>query len=139
MSEILVASEFIYQKLTSDSIIASLVGNRVYYGQGGSESSFPFILYYVYIPREDVVTVSGIRIMAEMDFVVKAITNETSIKTISDIDERVDQILHRASGTVSNGVVESCVRVNPFAYNESSDGITYRHVGGVYRMQIRRT
>jgi len=46
----------------------------------------------------------------------------------------VDAVLHGASGTATDGTVIACVRERAFEMVEMTDGVQYRHLGGIYRV-----
>ena len=51
--------------------------------------------------------------------------------------DRIDELLHGVRGSIPGLSVLSCVREAPVAYAEIENGIQYRHLGGLYRLQVR--
>lgn len=136
MIEIMRVSEWLYETLSSDATLTALVADRMYDGIAPQAATFPYITFN-WQGGADVSAVGGIRIMNNGLWQVKAVVNETSYATILPIADRVDQVLQRASGAVSDGIILACVREQPLALIENSNGVQYRHLGGLYRIYVQ--
>ena len=133
-AESYVAETWLYNKLTADTTLKNQVGSRVYSYVAPQGAAFPFIVYSLY-SCSDVMEAGSNRIFSAMTYLVKAIGDQsvsgTTLKTIVDA---IDSTLHRATGTSGSATILSCVRDSQVSYAEVSQGITYRHVGGLYRI-----
>jgi hypothetical protein len=130
----LIAEEFFYTLLANDAALQALVGNRVYSGTAPEGSAYPLV-QFSFEGGRDVQEVAGHPIMIDELYVVKAVGKGNRLDTLKPIYERVHTLLQRASGTVADGKVIACVRQTPIKYEEIDNGITYRHLGGIYRIQ----
>lgn len=80
------------------------------------------------------------RIMLSGLWVVKAIVAGRDYLAAQPAADRVDVLLHGAasSSPVDDGTVFSCVREQPFRLAErTEDGQDFRHLGGVYRIEVQ--
>lgn len=132
MNEILIVYSWIYSVLSGDSTITNAVGTRIY-DSVSPNLVYPYIIYN-WQGGTDVTEVSAIRIMMNGLFQVKVVDKNTSFNTISPIAFRIDQLLHRASATTSNGIILSSKRELPISLVELNNEIHYRHLGGIYRI-----
>lgn len=87
----------------------------------------------------DMMVVGAVRVLNSMLYQVKAIgkgsaPNFGAIKALAD---RIDTLLHAASGTTTDGRVLSCVREQSLSYVENNDSIVFSHLGGLYRLQVQ--
>jgi hypothetical protein len=69
--------------------------------------------------------------------VIKAVDRNPSAATATSIADRIDAALHGKSGSVAAGTVHACVRDEPIEYTEVMDGVTYQHLGGLYRVYVK--
>ena len=139
MIETAVAEQWLYERLTGDSTLMGLLGNdpsRVVGYLAPEGTPEPFVVFQ-HQASSDMMVVNGQRIWSNLVYVVKVVDRGESFSQAWDIAQRVDAVLHRASGTVSTGEVLECVRERLIAYVEHDGKEMYRHVGGVYRIYAR--
>lgn len=132
MSEILIVYNWIYSVLSGDATITNVVGTRIY-DSVSPNLVYPYIIYN-WQGGTDVTEISAIRIMMNGLFQVKVVDKSTSFNTISPVATRIDQLLHRASTTTSNGIILGSKRELPISLVELNNAIQYRHLGGIYRI-----
>lgn len=132
MNEILIVYSWIYSVLSGNTTITNAVGTRIY-DSIVENPTYPYIIYN-WQGGTDVTEVSAIRIMMNGLFQVKVVDKNTSFNTISPIAMKIDQLLHRASATTSNGIILSSKRELPISLVELNNEIQYRHLGGIYRI-----
>lgn len=77
------------------------------------------------------------RIWTEVVYLVKAIAREGQHQTLQAAADRIDAVLDGARGTAGTARIYSCVRDAPFSVPVTEKGITYRQVGGTYRLQVQ--
>lgn len=135
MSEPFVAETWLYGTLAGDAaLMADATG--VYADVAPEGAIFPFVVF-TYQSGRDVVTVNGDRIHTWATYQVKAITDRPSYGAVKTIAARIDALLHKAAGATPDGVIFSCVREEPVRYTEIASGKLYRHLGGLYRLQVQ--
>lgn len=129
--------QFIYNTLSVDSQIISMVAARIfdaYVPESVTTTQFPAVLYTMYAPRSDLDNVGGYRVWANIDYIIKVIDKSSNFGNAGLIMDRVDTLLNRkSSGTYS---IESCLRVNPIEYREKLPQVEYVHIGGIYNFKV---
>lgn len=133
MIEPLRVNQWIYETLSGDATIASLVGTRIYEGLAPQGAALPFVVFQ-FMAGADVVAVGAVRVMNSGLYQVKAICQGESYSPAAAIADRIDTLLQGANGSVSDGVIYGCTREQPLTLIEQEHGIQYRHVGGLYRV-----
>jgi hypothetical protein len=132
-SEIVIAERWLNQTLTGDAALAAM---GVHGHLIPKDAALPAI---VFVPRPglDLVALGGARVFSTLDYIVKGVCQAESLAPLVEAVTKVDALLHGKSGAVTGGRVLSCIRVQPIAYPETSQGKQYRHLGGVYRLQVQ--
>ena len=134
MAELFAADTWLTSVLGNDSTLSGLVSGRIYGHAIMGSATYPLVLFSMQSAR-DVMGTGPARIMVDSLYVVRGIaeagTFAGNLKTIAD---RIDAVLHAASGSNVNGTVLACVRQQPFLYVEPYNGRQYRHLGGIYRI-----
>lgn len=134
--ETIAMKQFLTTKLTADSALAAVVSTRIYDGVAPAAATFPCVVFQNQSAGGiDVVATGALRIMTDSLFVVKGIARTQSFMgDLKTIATRIDAALHGISGTATDGTVIACVRERAFELIETTDGVQYRHLGGVYRL-----
>jgi hypothetical protein len=127
---------WVYQLLTGDATLAPLVGTRVYNGIAPAGATFPYVVMQLLSGGNDLMGVGPTRIWADMLWLIKAVTKGSSTGPLEPIANRIDALLHAASGTVSGGVVHICVRERPFELPTVENGVSYVQLGAEYRVKV---
>lgn len=138
MIEPVYADQWLYSKLTTDATLASLLSGRVYSYMAPLGAAFPVIIY-AYQGGTDVSEVGGYRIFNSGLYQVKAVGKGESMAALAAIANRLDAVLHRASGTATGGAILACVRERPVSYSEYTTGMRYNHLGGIYRILVQES
>jgi hypothetical protein len=134
MSETARARAWIYTRLANDPTMQGLVGQRVYHGVAPAGTQFPYVVFQLLSPGNDLLVVGGARVWAEPLYLVKAVVKGTSTGQIEPVADRIDALLHAQSGTVTNGVIWAATRERPHEQPELTDGVMYQNLGGEYRL-----
>lgn len=137
MDESSYVATWLYGALSGDVTIAGLA-SVVSEDPAPQGSAYP-VLVFSLISAIDVQVHNAIRIMVDSLWDIKAVDQNASYSRARSIMNRVDTILHRASGTVTDAVVYSAVREQIFRFTEIDDGKPYRHLGGQYRIHVQYT
>ncbi len=138
MSEINAALRWIDSKLRGSVTLCSYIGvatPRIYDSQVIQTTpavALPYVVYQ-YQGGSDLMTNGTFRIWANALYLVRgvAVFPYTNLDAIA---VAIDVALHGLGGTIAAGVVHSCTRQQPFEMNETSDGVRYKHLGGIYRI-----
>lgn len=131
------AAQWIQTTLGGDATLQALVagGIGVYESVAPEGSAFPSIVFQI-LAGHDVMVTNATRLFSELVVLVKAVTNVASFAAIAPIAARIDLLLHKGSGTTSDGQTWGSVREQPFRLAEVSNGIQYRSSGGLYRLYV---
>lgn len=140
MQETARAEKWLYALMSGDSGVggvSTLVGGRIYAYAAPSRVSFPFVVFS-HMGDYDVRAVGTARILASMTYQVKAVGRGSAVgmNAIKTIADRIDTLLQGASGSVTDGVILSCVREQQISYVEQAESEVYMHLGGIYRIQV---
>jgi len=135
MSETARVRAWIYTTLTTDPTLQGLIATRAFYAVAPAGSQFPYVIFQMISPGNDLIALGAARIWANPLFRVKAVTKGGSTGAIEPIDNRIDALLHAKSGQVTNGVIWECVRERPYEQPEITDGTLYQNLGGDYRIK----
>lgn len=124
--------------LRNDTILAGLVGDRIYNMLAPPEAALPLIVWS-YQGGTDLMALGAHRILANVLYQVKTIAQGFSFATLRAIADRCDTLLHGTTGAVAGGLILSSVREQIVQFTEIEEGVPYRHLGGLYRIQVQAT
>lgn len=134
--EPLAVDQWIMATLTNDPPLQALLGadyaNRVWSDLAPEHVSGIVVVSQYQDDGNDLLGVGTARWATRGTWVVKAITPGMSYEPLRLIYQRVDAILHGASGSVADGPVFAFVREGPVRYPEQANDQHYRHLGGRY-------
>lgn len=145
MNESYRAETWLYATLAADTGTGGVnhattgANGRIYaYLAPESAVLYPQVLFNMQ-SGTDVDVVGAIRIWNSMIYQVKVIgkgsaPNFGAIKALAD---RIDALLHAASGTTTDGRVLSCVREQSLSYVENDGSVVFSHLGGLFRLQVQ--
>lgn len=130
MTSIMTAERWLYAKLSGDTGsggIVPLVSTRIYNGAAAQGAAYPLIVYQS-LSGVDVQGVGSTFIMENEIFSVKAITQAQTYATVETIANRINYLLHLASGTASGGIVLACVRLYVDKMETIDAGMQYKTI-----------
>lgn len=127
--------EWLLTTLAASASLTALVSTRIY-GYVAPQNTTGNMVVYNWMGGSDLVAVGGYRALVNGLWQVKAITRSDSFAQAKAIMDLVDSLIHRKTGSTSDSLVLSCVRESPVQYVEVTNGIQYRHLGGLYRILI---
>lgn len=115
-------------------------GSAVYDGVADEDAPYPFYAFAMLSGGADTLGVGQARIMARPLYLVKATVQGTSYDAARPANNRADRLLHGAKNIlVPGGTIISCTREAPFKLEENANGVSYRHLGGMYRFEVQAT
>jgi hypothetical protein len=131
------AARWIVQTLKADATIVAAVGAKVFDTQAPQGTVAPYILVEEY-RSNDIMGVGPIRFKADLQYIVKYVKQTQSFVEMEPVAERIDALLHVGSGAPSGGgTILACQRVRTLKYSEPDEGLEYRHLGGIYFLQVQ--
>lgn len=133
MIEIARALEWIHDTLSADATLAGLVSTRIFDGLAPQGSAYPFVVFN-HQGGSDTLGVGAVRVLNSGLFQIKVVAQSDSYASGIAIADRIDEVLHGAAGSKDGAYIASCVREQAIMLIEQSNGIEYRHVGGLYRL-----
>jgi hypothetical protein len=121
--------------LSGDASLAAVVGTRIYSDLAPDGAALPMVVYQMQAAN-DLMTNGAARVWANTLFLVRGVAQRVSYDgDLITMANRIDAVLHGASGSNAEGNVWECVRERPFRLTEvGADGKQYRHLGGLYRI-----
>jgi len=133
--EVRIVDQWLYQTLTQDATLASLVGTRVYSHLAPLGAAYPLIIF----APQSAVDVAGLgtnRVITSLVYQIKAVGTGGSFAAIEPILDRVDTILQNPPGVP--GTIHGLLREGLFSLVEVDGGTEYRHLGGLWRILTRK-
>lgn len=128
---------WLYELLSADPELAGMVENRIFAYVAPALAVYPLVIF-AFQGGSDVYASGKARVMSHLEYQVKAVCEGATYTGIVAIADRLDALLHGASGATATVRVMSCIRQAPLAYPEiTDDGMQYRHLGGIYRLQVQ--
>lgn len=116
-------------------VLSAGITDRIYDSLADQEQeTFPVIVFSMQAALDDLALNNAKRVWASYLFQVKVIGKNHAYSELSPIASRIDTLIHRGAGTVTGGAVIACTRDRTVRYPEPTDGVIYRHLGGVYRI-----
>lgn len=131
---------YLYEKLTADTALCAEVGGtaspRIYErGQVPQAAAFPYVVFEAVTAGSNGATINGTRTLQQWVFQVTAHNNSANLAALETIGNRIHAALHKTSGTVTGGTILYAVEEAEIVPPPLIDsGITYRQVGGEYRL-----
>jgi hypothetical protein len=128
---------WLWATLSEDATLIGLIGDLDHLS--GTLSTAPLPLPYVTFmcqSSRDVGGVGGIRISTDNLYIVKAVAQGGTWDDVNQIAGRIDSLIHRPSSVMTEGSGSlTCVRESIVQYPEVTEGLQYRHLGGIYRIR----
>ena len=124
----------LYTLLNADATLVSLGSTGAYRLVAPQGATLPYVIFSQMSGVDDY-TFDG-RSGRSLLYQVKAVTSGQSASTAEQMAERIDAVLTDGSLSVSGWTVLRCRRESDVLYTETSEGMTYNHVGGLFRVDI---
>lgn len=137
MSEPIVADTWLYATLSGDATLTGIV-TSVEQGIAPAGTAVPYVVFG-YLGGADLMVVDRIRVWHNGVWVVKAVTTGSDWTAITEAADRIDELLHRQSGTPSGGVVLEAVREGVHRADYITDGVRHLELGGRYRILAQQS
>lgn len=133
------AARWIYQTLAPDATIQAAVGAQIYDSFIPQGAQAPYIVIREFEPASrDIMGVGPVRVKADLELSVVFIKAGNSFVEMEPVVARIDELLHGKAGTpVGGGTILACTRRKTIKFAEPDDGVVYRHLGGLYFLQVQ--
>lgn len=131
------ATTWLYGKLTSPAL-SGVVG--VYEDQapeGETSADDVWVEFELQAPGLDVAEVAEQRIWTEFAFLIRAVRRGRSTVALKTIATEIDNRLHRASGTTTDGQIIQAARTQEDQGRWLEQGVEYRSLGGFYNLIVQ--
>jgi hypothetical protein len=128
--------EFLYARLTADAALVAAATGGIHADLAPQGTTSPWVIFQ-FQGGADVAGVNpSTRILVNGLWVVKGVVEAETYQGVAQaIADRIDAVLHGASGSVAGLTIESCAREAPLRYVELLEGgPQVRHLGGQYRV-----
>lgn len=146
MLETNVAEQWLYAVLSADTVIAAIVGTRIYARQASQGVSTqlaprPYIIYQS-MSGADSQGIGTVRQMALPLYLVKVLCDNAPTQAVRTVADKIDDIVGKAvAQTISYGGFSWTIsgrREQPFELTENATTTLNRidHLGGLYRLRI---
>ena len=130
----------IYGKLAGDVTLGNLLApaaagyaHAIYHNQAPDDALFPLVVFN----KSSGVPTQAFGDPAAFDtdiWQIKAIDRNSTADNAEAISERIRTLLNDANLSISGGTLMFLRRESDIEYPEESEGITYLHVGSLYRL-----
>lgn len=137
MSESMTAARWIYSTLAADATITAAVTNKIFDNEAPQGVTTPYIIFQQYVPSRSSLGLGAVRIKENVQYVVKLVQVTNSYSAMEAVADRIDELLHAKQTTIASGVILSCVRLNEIKYAEPDEGVVFRHLGGIYALEVQ--
>lgn len=131
------AEQWIATTLRADTALEALVGVGIH-NTVRKSSALPCVLFQLQASGADFMTLGGVRVWSSLLYLVRGLAEQSGYEgNLVLIANRIDALLHRASGSNAAGTIFTCVRVRPFQMLEVASGRQFSHLGGIYEIKAR--
>lgn len=137
-SETMGVAEWLYITLRSSTAITTPTGGsaafRCYEDVAPQGAAWPYVVYSL-VSAVDVNAIGGRATVNEL-WTVKAVAQTNTYNTLRAIANGIDAALNRQRGTATTAgiTIAACERTEEVRRTEVSEGLHYRHLGGIYRI-----
>lgn len=123
--------------LTGDATLTGLVADRVFSEVAPEGTATPFIVFQAQSDSVDALGVGQARIMSASVYMVKAVTSGSSYAPLIPIADRIDELLHRASGSADGASILASTRERTLRLHEHQDGVEWRTLASSFRIIVQ--
>jgi len=139
VAETVLTDTWLYETLTGDATLVGLLSDGVdgvVADEAEDDTTDPFVIFQL-LDSADVYAIGSVRVLTDATYAVQAVDEVGSYVSLGPIADRIDALLHDKTEVVTGGLICATRRERPIRYPETTHGKTYRHLGGLYRIQVR--
>jgi len=138
VTDVGLAIQWAFNRLTADSQMQALVGNRIYRSAAPEGAGYPLVVLSAVAYGQENAAGNRARPIRSVDLLVRAWNTGADYAGVHNIASRVDALLHVQDSWSSSGfVVEGGKRIGgALTLDEIIDGERYVSAGGLYRIFV---
>lgn len=136
MSEAIVVDDHLYDTLHGSATLLAAAPGGIHADVAPQGSTTPFVVFSL-TDAQDVAVIGGSRVLTDATYLVKGVYEGTSYGPLETVADTIDTLLHNTHATTAKGLILAIVRERPVRYSEDVGGTSYRHLGALYRVQVR--
>ncbi len=125
----------LYGKLHGDATLLGLAPGDVHRHVAKQGTALPFVLFAKQSEQCEYTQGASRKRTRAMTYLVKAVDDPAS-NNGGAIDARIDALLTDGTLTISGATLLYMRRTSGMDYVEVADGVIYRHVGGLYEIEV---
>lgn len=134
-SEVVLGYDWIQTVLLADAGVSAITTD-IYQDRAPVVAAYPFIVIQSQ-QATDVMGVGTARIITDSIYIVKSIAQSETYTPLIPLAKAIDLALHGVTGTLSGGSIFACIREESFRFSETEDGDHFKHLGGIYKLQLQ--
>jgi len=128
--------QWIYALLSGDTPLTALISTRIYSEIAPETAIYPLVIYRA-TTMHDWLELGGVRGVVQPTYDVFAVDQTESYLVVKPIADRLDALLHRATGTADGVIIYQCLRQREHRTKGYTNGRGYCQLGGTYALQAR--
>lgn len=135
----LIIDEWLDTTLRGDTDLFAATEGRIYSEQAPEGAKhYPIVIFNQQSPLRDIRGLGGFTVMSQALYQVKVIGEGVSYLPLRPLASRIHDLLHDKQyiPATSGGMIVTSIREEDIKYPEIEGGKHYRHLGGLYRIQI---
>jgi hypothetical protein len=137
VTEIAIGLSWITATLKADAQWLALSPGGVRRGVAPIGTAYP-VTIIAFQSGLDVIYANAVRSSSNVLYQIRASGPSDNSQAVLNLASRIDDLFGRARGSVAGGIVLSCYRESPLAYDDNTAGVQYMHVGGLYRIRTQK-
>ncbi len=127
--------QWVRQMLTGDAQIAAAIGTRVYDRRAPEGTPYTLVIVQ-FMGATPLMVVGAARVWFDGLYLVKIVGKTNSPIALEPLADRIDTVLHGASGTVTGANILTCTQSGEVNYPDQ-DG-QHHHLGAEWRIRAQR-
>lgn len=136
--ELVSAEEWIYNTLSNDTPLLTSAPGGVFAAMAPDGTATPYVVFGLQSGGVDTLTMNAVRLITNPLYQIVVTGEASKMSDIVAAASRIDDLMKRASGTVTGGYIADCHREQPLVKNELINTVVWRSIGGLYRMIVEQ-
>lgn len=129
------AANWLYTRLAASEALTVAAPGGIWEAPAPLDVDSPHVAIQL-LDAADTTALGASRVLTAARFVVRIVARDVPLSGLVAAAAAIDDTIHGHTGTVTDGTILGCVRERPFQLTEHVDGSTWRHLGGIYRIDI---
>ena len=124
---------WLYSVMSGDATLHALVADRIYADVAPENATFPYVIFNQQ-SAVDLDTPGFHHVWVNALYQIVAVTQGSSKSALQPIAERIHTLIQAMRAVTSTTEIVACYRESPFSLSETTDGVRYVRLGGIYRI-----